>query len=300
MSQLLLDRAGRRRSPATLPGFQRRPGSEQQGAALPGGSAQGRRDRRRHARRRRSTARRPPTRSDRDPVAIRAAHPGRARAYRRRPRSTPRLAPGPTGQGRSPSRGWDGRMGLGTTRALAPRAMRATDRTTVLRHQWHDPRTPLVARRGTRGAPAYRRRGRSASPLRAASASPRPRRRDGPRGSAANRDPAPTRTQQPRHHERLPPRHRQRRDHRNRARATRTHDPSQRLAPALIARPSGRCSSREAKAPRRPRCSLSSVERGRLAAACIRESSESRSEANGVGSSSDPVAPATARVQRRG
>jgi integrase len=51
-------------------------------------------------------------------------------------------------------------MGLGTTRPLAPRAIGATDRTAVLRHQWHDPRAPLVARRGTRGAPAYRRRGR--------------------------------------------------------------------------------------------------------------------------------------------
>src|SRR5215218_6151601 len=79
-------------------------------------------------------------------------------------------------------------MGLGTTRPLAPRAMRATDRTAVLRHQRHDPRTPLVARRGTRGAPAYRRRGRSASTLRAPPTPPRPRRREGPRRRAANRD----------------------------------------------------------------------------------------------------------------
>jgi integrase len=64
-----------------------------------------------------------------------------------------------------------------------------------------------------------RRCGTSAAPVRTAPAPSRPRRRDGPRRRAADRHPAPTRTQQPRHHVRVPPGHRQRRDHRDRARA---------------------------------------------------------------------------------
>jgi integrase len=60
-----------------------------------------------------------------------------------------------------------------------------------------------------------------------------PRRRNGPRRRAAHRHPAPTRAQQPRHHQRLSARDRQRRDHRDRARPTRTNDPGQRVAPAL-------------------------------------------------------------------
>ena len=74
----------------------------------------------------------------------------------------------------------------------------------------------------------HRRRGRSAAPLRAPPASSCPRRRDGPRRRAADRHPAPTWTQRPRHHLRLPPGHRQRRDHRDRARPTRADDPGQR------------------------------------------------------------------------
>ena len=101
-------------------------------------------------------------------------------------------------------------------------------------------------RRGTRRAAAHRRRGRSAAPLRATPAPPRPRRRDGSRRRPADRHPAPTRPQQPRHHLRLPARHRQRRDHRDRPRPTRADDPRQRLAAALIDCERERCSSRNA------------------------------------------------------
>ena len=61
-----------------------------------------------------------------------------------------------------------------------------------------------------------------------------PRRRDGSRGGAPERHPAATRPQQPRHHQRLPARDRQRRDHRDRARPTGPDDPRERLAAALI------------------------------------------------------------------
>jgi hypothetical protein len=56
-----------------------------------------------------------------------------------------------------------------------------------VRDQRRDARTPLVAGRGTRGAAAHRRRGRSAAPLRAPSAPPRPRRRDRPRRRPVDR-----------------------------------------------------------------------------------------------------------------
>ncbi len=61
-------------------------------------------------------------------------------------------------------------------------------------------------------------------PLRAAPAPPRPRRRARPRGRAAERDPAPTRSRQPRHHQHLPAGHRYGRDHRHRPRQARTDD----------------------------------------------------------------------------
>jgi integrase len=53
-------------------------------------------------------------------------------------------------------------------------------------------------------------------------------------GRAADRHPAPARPQQPRHHFDLPAGHRQRRDHRNRPLPPRADDPSQHIAPALI------------------------------------------------------------------
>jgi Phage integrase family len=80
----------------------------------------------------------------------------------------------------------------------------------------------------TRGRPWCRSRTRSlaspgrarrrATPLRAASTPPRARRRNGPRGRSTQRHPTPTRPRQPRHHVRLPARHRQQRNHRHRAR----------------------------------------------------------------------------------
>ena len=247
MSELLLDRAGRRRSPATMPGFHAGHAPGNKGLRYPAdppkveeiiavmrtaGDA---------------SARPPPTRTDRDHVARGAAHPGSARSHRGRSRSPPRLTAGPARQGRAPSRGRHGRMGLGTAPAVARAAARAPGRSAAVRHQRRDARTPLVACRGTRRAAAHRRRGRSAAPLRAAPAPPRPRRRDGPRRRAADRHPTPTRPQQPRHHLRLPAGHRQRRDHRDRARPTRTDDPRQRLAAAAWIVRDGRCLSRKAR-----------------------------------------------------
>ena len=99
-----------------------------------------------------------------------------------------------------------------------------------------------------RAAPTRRSRSRRAPALRAAPASPRPRRGDGTRRRAPDRHPTPTRPQQARHHLHLPPRHRQRRDHRHRPRPTRTHGSRQRIAttlrtPAFRARQQSRAGS---------------------------------------------------------
>jgi integrase len=67
--------------------------------------------------------------------------------------------------------------------------------------------------------------GRRATPNRPAPAPSRLRHRDRPRRRAAGRHPAPARPRRPRHHLRVPPGHRQRRDDRHRPRPTRPHDP---------------------------------------------------------------------------
>jgi integrase len=78
-----------------------------------------------------------------------------------------------------------------------------------------------------------------------------PRRRDGPRGRAADRHPTPARSHQPGHHLGLPPGHRQRRDHRHGPRASRADGPCRQLAPALKPQPA-------AGKLRLPRCRSSS------------------------------------------
>jgi hypothetical protein len=103
----------------------------------------------------------------------------------------------------------------------------------VLRHQRDHMRPRLGDRSSPRPTPTHSGSSRSAPPLRTAPAPPRPRRRDGARRRPADRHPTPTRPQQPRHHIRLPARNRQRRDHRSRPRPTRTDDPRQRIPSTL-------------------------------------------------------------------
>ena len=84
----------------------------------------------------------------------------------------------------------------------------------------------------------------------AAPAPTRPRRRDGTRRRPADRDPAPARSRQPRHHLDLPPRHRQRRDHRHRPRPPRADDSGEHHAARLNQKPdpADHRSSREGEA----------------------------------------------------
>ena len=117
MSELLLDAAGRRRSPATLPEFHAGRPPRNKGMRYPADPPDDRGDRRRHARRRRPRARPPAARPDRRALARRPAHPRGARARRGRPGSAPRFAAGPARQGRPPPRGRHGRLGLGAARS---------------------------------------------------------------------------------------------------------------------------------------------------------------------------------------
>jgi hypothetical protein len=194
----VLDAAGRRRSPATLPGYHAGRPPHNKGMRYPAD---------------------PPTideivavmrhtSDDRHgwrvramivgPLARRPAHPGSARARRARPRSSPRIDPRPQRQGRPPTRSRDGRVGLGTAPPVAERTRRASGRTAVLHHRRLDPRATMVGRcRPLRVPPACRSR-RDQAPLCAAPAPARACARARPRARAAEHHPAPTRSRQPR------------------------------------------------------------------------------------------------------
>jgi len=105
----------------------------------------------------------------------------------------------------------------------------------VLRHQRSDARATVVSRRRAHPAAAHRGGRRRASTLRAPSATPRARGRDGPRGRPADRHPATARPHQPRDHLDLPAGHRQHRDHPHRPRPPTAHGPGRRNASPLTA-----------------------------------------------------------------
>jgi Phage integrase family len=112
---------------------------------------------------------------------------------------------------------------------------RTAGRTAVLHHRRPDPRTTVVRRRRPLGVPPACRPRRRQAPLRAAPAAPRARARARPRGRRAQHHPAPARARQSRHHVDLPARDRPRGDHRHRPDTPRADDVGQRRAAALIA-----------------------------------------------------------------
>jgi hypothetical protein len=174
MTELLLDAAGRRRSPATLPGFHAGRPPRNKGVRYPAD---------------------PPTVEEIVAVMRAAgerAHGHRLRGlivalwraglrirstgtHRGRPGPTPWLAARPPRQGRQTTRGRHGRMGLGTAPALGRRSHRATHWPAVLRHERHNTRTTVVKRRRARRAAPGRRACRRASTLCPARVAPRPR-----------------------------------------------------------------------------------------------------------------------------
>jgi integrase len=203
MSDLLIDRAGRRRSPATMPGFHAGRPPRNKGLRYPAD----------------------PPKVEEIIAVMRGAgdraHGRRLRAllvllWRAGLRIHEALAltEGDLDQRRGSlviRRGKGGRrrevglghVGMGRTPTLARSAARASGRCLALRHLRHDVWAPLVARGGARGPEAHGCRGRGSASVRAAPTAPCPRRRDGPRRRAADRDPAATRPQQPRDHVRF-------------------------------------------------------------------------------------------------
>src|SRR6266540_728434 len=97
MSELLLDAAGRRRSPATLPAFHAGRSPRNKGMRYPAD---------------------PPTTEEIVTVMRHAGDTAHGRGGR--PGPAPRVAAGAARQGRPAPRGRHGRLGLGTARAVAP------------------------------------------------------------------------------------------------------------------------------------------------------------------------------------
>ena len=194
----VLDAAGPRRSPATLPGYHAGRPPRNKGMRYPA-DPHDRRDRGGHAPLVRGPSRLARASDDRRPVARRPAHPGGARARRARPRPPARIDPCAPGQGRPPARGRDGRVGLGTAAAVAERAAGAAGRAAVLHHRRPDARATVVRRRCPRRVPAPRGRGGRQAQVRPAPAAPCARDRARPRGRAAEHHPVAARSRQPRH-----------------------------------------------------------------------------------------------------
>ena len=236
MSELLLDAAGRRRSPATLPEFHAGRPPRNNGMRYPadpptieeivtvmrhaGDSVHGRRLRglivvlwRAGLR---SARRSPSPRPTWTRVAVRCwCGAARAAGAARSAWTT-----GPGSGSRPGSRpGSSCRSGRCSASSPAP------------------PRAALGGRRRPHRAAPRRAPGRRAATLRPAPTASRARRRDGPRGRAVDRHPTPARPHQPRHHLDLPPGHRQHRDHRHRPRPPRADGPRRQLARAVTPRP---------------------------------------------------------------
>ena len=135
-------------------------------------------------------------------------HPGSAVADRARPRSTSRFGPRAVRQGRPPARDRHGRLGLRTRPTLARSPPEDAGRPAVLRVGRPHARARVVRGRGPGGAlPTCGPCGRPA-PLRAPSAPARTCDRARARGRAAEHHPTPARPPEPRRDLHLPARHR--------------------------------------------------------------------------------------------
>jgi integrase len=112
-------------------------------------------------------------------------------------------------EGRQAARGRHGRVGMAPPRALAEAQAAFAGRRPFLRAQRAYRRSGVVGRRGANAAPDAREAGWCSPSLRPPPATPRPRSRDGARRRAAKRHPAPAGPRGPRDYLYLPPGHRQ-------------------------------------------------------------------------------------------
>jgi hypothetical protein len=143
----LLDSAGRRRSPASMPGYHLGRIPRNKGQRYPADPPRTDRDRRCHA----PCRRRPPWRSrpgsNRDPLARRAAHPASTVADRARPRPAPRIGPRAARRRRTATRDRHGRPGLREHPTVARGSPVNARRSAVLCPRRPHPRPRLVGRR---------------------------------------------------------------------------------------------------------------------------------------------------------
>ena len=225
MQSVMYDAAGPSASSGHGAWLSRGQSAEEQGPALPGRSADSRGDHRGHARGWPSRRRRAASRSDRDLVASGPADRRGACSRRDRSRRRPRSGACPRRERRPASGGGDGRLGLGSGRALATVPRPFPGRPVLLR----GPRPDRWAQLGTVIGPptgsSHCRRSRSTAPVRATPAPARARGRDGPRRRPAGRHPAAVGARAPRGDLDLPARNRQRGNHRHCPRPTATRDP---------------------------------------------------------------------------
>jgi hypothetical protein len=185
------DSAGRRRSPATMPGARR--GTRD---ALPGRPTDGGGDRRGDApgRRRPSGWRLRAMIIVLGRAGLRVQEALALAEHDLDPRRA--VGSGSERQGRAATRGRHGRAGLGAAAPLAQRPGRTSPRAAVLHDRRPHPRARVVGRRGPLRVPTARRSGGAQASVRAASAAPRARAGARPRGRPAQHHPAPARAHQ--------------------------------------------------------------------------------------------------------
>src|SRR5829696_1189830 len=122
------------------------------------------------------------------------------------------------------ARGRHGQLGLRSAPAVARAQARDAGRDAVLRDRWPDAWEALDACSCAQPPAPDLNEGGGAAPLRSPPAPPRPRRRDGPRGCLAEGDPTPARPRQPRRDVGLSRRHRHRGNHRHSPQPARADD----------------------------------------------------------------------------
>ena len=235
MPEVLLDAAGRPRSPATVPGFHAGRSPRNKGPALPGRPTHRGGDRRRHATRRQRASCGAAARAESWCCGARACGSTRPSPSARRTliRGAARCSCAAARAVAAARSAWTTGPGSSFSHG-SPRVLSGPSaRCSAL------PPARFAAAPGRPAPPAAN----CATPPRAPAGHgalhrtgpPRARRRDGPRRRPADRHPATARPHQPRDHLDLPAGHRQHRDHRHRPRPPTADGPGRRNVPPLTA-----------------------------------------------------------------
>ena len=231
MQSTMLDAAGHRRSPVTMPGYHRGRPPRNKGEQYPADPPTVEEIVAVMRSRRRPSSGPPATSADRAALARRTADQRGARAPGERS-GPPLAAPYSSGAGKAAS---DARSewtaGHGTSSTRGSRSAEGSRSAQCSGDPRTDRRPPLESISRTQTTPLRGGSSGCTPAVRATPAAARARSRDGARGSPARRDPAPARARQPRDHEHLPPGHRQLGDHQHRPPAAVADDLSHRRPP---------------------------------------------------------------------